>query len=105
MSLFRSRIPTSFATTLRPALILLENGPDIVVAFISSKMPAAPGPAYVTLRQSDPGFGMTGLQTDSAIKLDKIATIMRTMVAGAIGELPETARTEVNRRMADLYRI
>jgi len=48
---------------------------------------------------------VTGLKTDSAIKLDKITTIIRTMVAGVIGELPDTARQEVNRKMADLYRI
>ena len=93
------------ATKMRPALILLENGSDIVVAFISSKMPASPGPAYVMLMRSDPGFKMTGLKTDSTIKLDKIATIIRTIVAGVIGELPKTARQEVNHKMADLYRI
>ena len=54
---------------------------------------------------SDPGFAMTGFKTDSAIKLGKVATIIRTMVAGVIGELPETARQEVNQKMADLYRI
>lgn len=68
-------------------------------------MPASPGPANVMLMQSDPGFNMTGLKTDSTIKLDKIATIIRTTVAGVIGELPETARKEVNHKMADLYRI
>jgi mRNA interferase MazF len=93
------------STKMRPAVILLENENDIVVAFVSSKLPATQNPAAVILMQSDPGFVMTGLKTDSAIKLDKIATIIRTMVAGVIGELPDTARQEVNRKMADLYRI
>ena len=93
------------ATKLRPAVILLENESDIVVAFISSKLPATHNPAAVLLMHSDPGFAMTGLKTDSAIKLGKVATIIRTMVAGVIGELPETARQEVNQKMADLYRI
>jgi mRNA interferase MazF len=83
---------------------MADNEKDVVVAFISSKMPVTPGPATVLLIQSDPGF-MTGLKTDSTIKLDKIATIIRTMVAGVIGELPATIRQEVNGKMADLYRI
>ena len=90
---------------MRPAVILLENEIDIVVAFISSKLPDSAGPAAIAILQSDPGFGATGLKTDSVIKLDKIATIIRRMVAGVIGELPETPRREINRKMADLYRI
>jgi mRNA interferase MazF len=93
------------ATKMRPAVILPENESDIVVAFVSSKLTAAHNPAAIMLTHSDPGFAMTGLKTDSAIKLDKIATILRTMVAGVIGELPQTARKEVNRKIADLYRI
>ena len=93
------------ATKMRPAVIMTENESDVVVAFISSKMPVSPGPATVLLIQSDPGFMMTGLKTDSTIKLDKIATIIRTMVAGVIGELPATIRQEVNGKMVDLYRI
>lgn len=93
------------ATKMRPAVVLHESESDVVVAFISSKLPVTQNPAAVIIMHSDPGFAMTGLKTDSAIKLDKIATILRTMVAGVIGELPQPARKEVNQKMADLYRI
>jgi mRNA interferase MazF len=90
---------------MRPAVIIHESESDIVVAFISSKLPVIPNPAAVILMHTDPGFTMTGLKIDSAIRLDKVATIIRTMVAGVIGELPQPARNEVNQKMADLYRI
>lgn len=93
------------ATKLRPALVLLDTGPDVVVAFISSQIPENISPAGITLTRSTPDFLKTGLKTDSVIRLDKITTIIKTMVAGVIGELPEPARKEVNKKMADLYRI
>jgi len=76
------------ATKLRPAVVLYENEDDVVVAFISSKMPALPAPADIPVIHSQPGFAATGLKTDSVIKLDKIATIIRTRIVGTIGDLP-----------------
>ena len=93
------------ATKLRPAVVLLDNGPDVVVAFISSHIPENRSPAGIALARSTPEFLTTGLKTDSVIRLDKITTIIKTMVAGTIGELPPEIRSEVNRKMAKLYRI
>jgi mRNA interferase MazF len=93
------------ATKLRPAVVLYENEYDVVVAFISSKMPAAMNTAEIPVTGSQPGFASTGLKTDSVIRLDKIATIIRTRVVGRIGELPPELRSLVNEKMAELYRI
>jgi mRNA interferase MazF len=93
------------ATKLRPAIVLYENDHDVVVAFVSSKIPAAMSPADVPVTRSQPGFETTGLKTDSVIRLDKIATIIKTRVTGVIGELPPALRTRVNEKMAGLYRI
>lgn len=93
------------ATKLRPAVVLPDHDPDVVVAFISSKIPASLAPADIVLTRSTPEFLKTGLKTDSVIRLDKITTIIKTMVAGTIGELPQEIRSEVNRKMAELYRI
>jgi len=93
------------ATKLRPAVVLPGHDPDIVVAFISSKIPDSPAPAGIVLTRSMPEFLKTGLKTDSVIRLDKITTIIKTMVAGTIGELPQEIRSEVNQKMTELYRI
>jgi mRNA interferase MazF len=92
-------------TKLRPAIVLYENDHDVVVAFISSKIPAAMTPADIPVTRSQPGFPATGLKTDSVIRLDKIATIIRTRIIGWIGELPPELRLQVNEKMAELYRI
>jgi len=48
------------ATKLRPAVVLYENEADVVVAFISSKIPAAMTPADIPVIRSQPGFALTG---------------------------------------------
>lgn len=93
------------ATKLRPAVVLLDHDPDIVVAFISSRIPESLSPADIVLTRSTPDFSKTGLKTDSVIRLDKITTMIKTMVTGTIGELPQEIRSDVNRKMAELYRI
>jgi mRNA interferase MazF len=44
-------------------------------------------------------------KTDSVIRLDKIATIIRTRIVGRIGELPPELRSRVNEKITELYRI
>jgi mRNA interferase MazF len=93
------------ATKLRPAIVLYENDSDVVVAFISSRIPAIMTPADIPVSRSQPGFPATGLKTDSVIRLDKIATIIRTRIVGRIGELPPELRSRVNEKITGLYRI
>ena len=93
------------ATKLRPAVVLYENEQDVVVAFISSKIPATLTRADLPVTREQQGFARTGLKTDSVIRLDKIATVIKTLIAGGIGELTPELRSQVNTRMADLYRI
>ena len=94
-----------FAIKLRVAIVLYENDSDVVVAFISSRIPAIMTPADIPVSRSQPGFPATGLKTDSVIRLDKIATIIRTRIVGRIGELPPELRSRVNEKITGLYRI
>jgi mRNA interferase MazF len=43
------------ATKLRPALVLFEGERDVVVAFISSKVPREPAPTDVMVNEDHPG--------------------------------------------------
>lgn len=89
---------------LRPALVIHEDGPDIVVAFISSKMYGAEkASVFVDERHRD--FKATGLKTSSAIRLDKVATVLRSLVIGEIGEAGPKLRREINEKLATIYRI
>jgi len=62
-------------------------------------------PTDIPVSRSQPGFPATGLKTDSVIRLDKIATIIRTRIVGRIGELPPELRSRVNEKITGLYRI
>ena len=58
----------------RPALILFERNKDVVVAFISSKIPISKSIEIIIIKKTHREFSQTGLKVDSVIYLDKIHT-------------------------------
>ena len=93
------------AAKLRPALVLYEGDRDVVLAFISSKVYAGAGPAGVMVTPSHAGFSKSGLKVDSVIRLDKIATVLKDLMVGELGELDDGLRAEVNAKFTKLFRI
>jgi len=93
------------AAKLRPALVLYEGDCDVVLAFISSKTPARAGQAEIVVTTSHAGFVKSGLKVDSVIRLDKIATVLKDLMVGELGELDDDLRAEVNAKLATLFRI
>lgn len=93
------------AAKLRPALVLFEGERDVVVAFISSRMPRKPALTDVVIDKSHPEFMLTGLKMSSVIKLDKIATVLKDLVVGEIGELGDALKRKVNLRLRKVYRL
>ena len=55
------------ASKLRPALVLYEGDRDVVVAFISSKIPPQPTESDVIITKNHPEFPLTGLKVDSVM--------------------------------------
>lgn len=84
---------------LRPALVLYEGDKDVIIAFISSKMPSEHSMADVLITKNHSAFKNTGLKVDSVIKLNKIATVLKDLIVGEIGELNEELRKEVNQKL------
>lgn len=80
---------------LRPALVLYESENDVILAFISSKIPAHSSDTDVVITKFCTSFKKTGLKVDSVIKLDKIATVHKDLILGEIGEIDATLRKEV----------
>jgi mRNA interferase MazF len=90
---------------LRPALVIYVGRADVIVAFVSSKMPEKPARHEIVIEQSHPEYRLTGLKAPSVIKLDKVTTILKTLIVGEIGELGPTLKREVNRRIRELFRV
>ncbi len=93
------------ATKLRPALVLYEGDRDIVLAFISSKTRVGAESTEVLVTTSHAGFPKSGLKIDSVIRLDKVATILKDLMVGELGELDDDLRAEVNAKLATLFRL
>jgi len=47
----------------------------------------------------------SGLKVDSVIRLEKIATVLKDLMVGELGELDDDLRAEVNAKLATLFRI
>jgi mRNA interferase MazF len=88
---------------IRPALVLHNQlgGEDCIVAFISSVRQKTIGMYDVTVQASE----FNGLKVDSVIKVSKIATLQKKIVIGKIGLLESAQISEVNKKMAKLFKI
>jgi mRNA interferase MazF len=76
---------------VRPAVIVSRSnrpGADVIIAFATSYKKQSLLPTDLLVDQSHPEFGLTGLKTASVLKLDKLATVDRTVLYGQLGELP-----------------
>ncbi len=93
------------AAKLRPALIIHEGKEDVVVAFISSKVQSELSEADVLVSKKDVGFKESGLKVDSLIKLDKIATVLKDLIVGELGELDAESRREVNQKLTKMLEL
>lgn len=87
------------AAKLRPALVIYEGEKDAVLAFISSKIPSELSKVDILIKESHPGFKKSGLKVDSVIKLDKIATVLKDLIVGELGELDDELKKEVNQKL------
>lgn len=93
------------AAKLRPSLVLYEGDKDIICAFISSKTPSKPSEIDVLITKNHYGFKTAGFKVDSVIKLDKIATVLKDLIVGEIGEINEEIRKEVNKKLRKILEI
>jgi mRNA interferase MazF len=105
-------VPFPFAdltgSKMRPAVIV-SSGPqelELIVAFITSVLSnRSPRGAEVELLQTDPEFRLSGLKTDSLIRLDKMITLSRSVVSRRLGRVGPATQTKISamlRRAFDL---
>ena len=86
-------------------MVLLERPNDVVVAFISSKIPKPTELHQIVIDKSHKTFSMTGLKVSSSIYLDKIATIDKKLIIGELGQISEDIKLEINKKFKELYSL
>lgn len=79
-------------TKARPAVIISSSefniaSPDIIIAAISSKVPAKLADTELLLSQTEPGFKATGLRVDSVVRTTKLYTLTQSLVYNTLGKL------------------
>ena len=88
---------------VRPALVIYEGHKDVIVAFISSKIPAECYDVDVLLTRQMPAFRLSGLKRDSVIQLNKLATLDKSLIEGEFGEIDSDLMREVQKRLVDIF--
>jgi mRNA interferase MazF len=94
------------AGKVRPALCLTDLiGPHrhVVVAFISSQVPAGVEATDVVLDTRQKDFAGTGLRVASVLRLHRVVTLTSTLIRRELGLLPKDLEGEVNRKLAGLF--
>ena len=83
---------------VRPAVCLTEPiGPhrQVVVAFISSRIPPDCLDSDVVIREDHPAFAATGLRVSSAVRLHRLMTVTTGLFRRELGVLPSALQAEV----------
>ena len=90
---------------LRPALVLIESENDCVVVFVSSRVPTELSSTEILIREDHKEFAGTGLKRSSVLRLDKVATVSKSLMLGEIGQIGASLRREVNRKLREAYQL
>jgi len=90
---------------LRPVLLLtgpLGSVPEILVAYISSVVPAQLLPSDILLDPSKPEYQSTHLKTLSVLRLHKLATIHCSSLARYLGVVAPSTQSTVTNKLREL---
>lgn len=85
---------------LRPALVLAETALDVMVSFITSQIQWQE-PTDVIL---NPNL-TNGIKKTSLVRLGKIATIKKQLIAGRLGNLDKLEVADVNQKLKIILQI
>ncbi|MBI3784798.1 MAG: type II toxin-antitoxin system PemK/MazF family toxin [Deltaproteobacteria bacterium] len=91
---------------VRPAVCLTDPvGPHrhVVLAFITSRIPAEPIDSDVILLSTDAGFRLTGLRVSSTLQLHRLMTVSHDLLLRELGKLPSPTRRVVTRKLRKLF--
>ncbi len=98
-----------FSTTkVRPAVCLTEPiGPHrhVVLAFVSSRVPADPLRTDLVIDSDHEDFTMTGLRVSYTLRLHRLMTATTTLIRRELRELSPEMLIEVRERLRDLFAI
>jgi mRNA-degrading endonuclease toxin of MazEF toxin-antitoxin module len=96
------------AKKVRPAICLTDEIKpynQIVLAFITSRISPNPEPTDLVIDAKDASFAETGLKVSSMLRLHRLMTIAKSIILRELGELPESLKPEMERKLRDLFEL
>jgi mRNA interferase MazF len=94
------------ATKVRPAVCLTEPiGPykHVVLAFISSRLPAVPLPTDLVIDPKHPEFVRTKLRVASTIQVHRLMTATTSVIQRKLGVVSAALATELENRLRIVF--
>ncbi len=96
------------SSKVRPAVCLTEpigQYKHVVLAFISSKVPADLLESDVLIATDDDDFKTSGLRVSSALRLHRMMTATVNIIQRELGELSEKKQEVVKSRLRELFEL
>ena len=90
------------STKVRPALCLtapLGTRRYVIVAFISSRIPATIEPTDVVIDEQHTDFSRTGLHVTSRISLQRVLSVPENLILRELGVLPEPFQEQIKSKL------
>lgn len=90
----------------RPELCLTEpqrKHQELILAYISSNTIGNKMPSDLIISEKEKDFETTGLKISSVVKLNKLLTLPKNMIAGQLGSLSSTQVKSVKNKLTKLF--
>ena len=91
---------------VRPAVCLSELiGPHdhVILAFITSCIPAGLLKTDLVIDSKDPDFASTGLRVSSTLQLHRLMTATKSILLRELGELSPVMQAQIQKRLRRLF--
>jgi len=93
---------------VRPAVCLTEPiGPHqhLILAFVTSRVPASPLNTDLVIDSSDADFAATGLRVSSTLRLHRLMTVPRALLRRELGVLSPAKQAQLQERLRELFEL
>lgn len=94
------------SSKVRPAVCLTDPiGPyrHVILAFITSRVPATPLATDIVIDASDSDFSTTGLRVSSTLQVHRLMTATTSLIRRELGQLSPRIQAEVDNRLRRLF--
>lgn len=94
-------------TKLRPAVVLAANSAldEFTLCFISSQRVNQLNPTEFALLDSDPDFAQTGLRISSKVRVTRMTTVSRQLIAKQLGTLGTQHLAQLEKTLIQAFQL